>query len=109
MKIDQVLATLETAAEELQIKVRYEGLGTAGIHGGGGLCRVRGALHLILDKKAPPAERVALLMDALATFDTDGLELPPKVRSGIEARRRGPQVDVISSGGAETSGAPTEG
>ena len=40
-----------------------------------------------MDRKTPPAERAATLIDALAGFDTDTVFLPPKVRETLAARR----------------------
>jgi hypothetical protein len=46
----------------------------------GGLCKVKGAYRIIVDKRASSEERVVTLATALATFDTTALELAPKVR-----------------------------
>ena len=77
-----MLELLEGAAEQLQIKVSYEPLQTAGIQTGlrGGLCRVKGQFRVIIDKRASDEERVATLATALASFDTSELEMPQKVR-----------------------------
>jgi hypothetical protein len=40
-----------------------------------------------MDKKTAPSERVSILCDALATMDTDGISLPPKVREMVDQRR----------------------
>jgi hypothetical protein len=82
MKPDVMLELLEGAAEQLQIKVSYEPLQTAGIQTGlrGGLCRVKGVFRVIIDKRASDEERVATLATALAQFDTAELALPQKVR-----------------------------
>jgi hypothetical protein len=44
----------------------------------------------------PPAERVAMLIDALAGFDTDAVFLPPQIRDAIAAKRsdRGPSPEA---------------
>ena len=77
-----MLELLENAAEQLGIKVSYEPLQTAGIQTGlrGGLCRVKGAYRVIIDKRASDEERLATLATAIASFDTTELELPQKVR-----------------------------
>jgi hypothetical protein len=82
MKSDVVLEVLESAAEQLKIKVSYEPLQTNGIQTGlrGGLCKVKGAYRIIIDKRATNEERVTTLATALAGFDTTELELPQKVR-----------------------------
>ena len=78
-----MLELLETAAEQLGVKVTYEALLTGGIQTGvrGGLCRVKGTLRIIIDKRATSEERVATLATALATFNTSELELPKAARA----------------------------
>ncbi|HTR49876.1 MAG TPA: hypothetical protein VMJ10_04155 [Kofleriaceae bacterium] len=82
MKPEVMLELLEGAADQLGIKVSYEPLQTSGISTGlrGGLCRVKGAYRVIIDKRATDEERVATLAAAVASFDTSELELPPQVR-----------------------------
>ena len=72
---------LENAAEQLGIKVSYEPLQTAGMTGmRGGLCRVKGAYRIIIDKRATNEERLQTLATSIAGFDTTELELSQKVR-----------------------------
>ena len=42
---------------------------------------------MIIDRKTPPAERAAMLIEALAGFDTDAVFLPPQVRDALAAKR----------------------
>jgi hypothetical protein len=42
MKAEQLIEILESAAQQLGVKVRYEVLAASGPTGGGGLCRVNG-------------------------------------------------------------------
>ena len=42
---------------------------------------------MIIDRKTPAAERAAMLIEALAGFDTDAVFLPPQVRDAIAAKR----------------------
>src|SRR5260221_14623589 len=86
MKPEQITETLEQAAAQLGIRVRYETM-TGDTAGGGGLCKVKGAWCVLVDRKTPPAERAALLIEALAAFDTDGVFLPPQLRDAIAAKR----------------------
>ena len=78
MKPEVVLELLENTADQLGIRVSYESLTTS--IGSGGLCKVKGAYRIIVDKRATAEERVVTLATALATFDTSDLEVPPKVR-----------------------------
>ena len=87
MKAEQLTEILETAAGQLGVKVRYETLVASGPTGGGGLCKIKGDWCVIIDKKTAPSERASILCDALATMDTDGIYLPPKVREMVAQRR----------------------
>ena len=81
MKPEVMVELLENAAEQLGIKVSYEPLQTVGMGGmRGGLCRVKGAYRIIIDKRATAEERMTTLATALAGFDTAELELSQKVR-----------------------------
>jgi hypothetical protein len=87
MKADQLIEILETAATQLGVKVRYEVLAASGPTGGGGLCKLKGDWCVIIDKKTAPSERASILADALATMDTEAIDLPPKVREMLAQRR----------------------
>jgi hypothetical protein len=89
MKIDETLRVLEDVAAKKQIKVSYEALG--GELGGGGLCKVKGEWRVIIDKRATPGERVAMLAESLARFPLDDVYLAPEVRELVEqaAKKRG--------------------
>lgn len=82
MKPEVMLELLETAADQLGIRVSYEPLQTSGISTGlrGGLCRVKGVYRVIIDKRATNEERMQTLATALAGFKTSDLEMPQKVR-----------------------------
>ena len=82
MKPEQMTETLEQAAAQLGVQVRYDTM-TGDAAGGGGLCKVKGTWCVIIDRKTPPAERAAMLIEALAGFDTDAVFLPPKVRDAL--------------------------
>jgi hypothetical protein len=86
MKPEQITEALEQAASQLGVQVRYETM-TGDAAGGGGLCKLRGTWCVIMDRKTPPADRAATLIEALAGFDTDGLFLPPQVREALAAKR----------------------
>jgi len=92
MKPEHITETLEAAAEHLGIRVRYDTM-TGETAGGGGLCKLRGQWCVIMDRKTPPAERAALLVEALAGFDTDGVFLPPEVRDALQAKRAQRRAD----------------
>jgi hypothetical protein len=78
MKPEVLLELLENAADQLGIRVSYEPIQTSVVNGG--LCKVKGAYRIIVDKRATAEERVVTVATAIATFDTTELELSTKVR-----------------------------
>jgi len=95
MKPEVVLELLETAAEQLKVRVSYEPLQTSVVHGG--LCRVKGEYRIIVDKRASAEERVTTLATALVQVikvtDRDAVavaELSPKVRDVLRMHQPSP-------------------
>jgi hypothetical protein len=81
MKLEPMLAALESLAEQLEVAVKYEPLATS--VGSGGLCKVNGEYRVIIDKRATTAERVATLARSLGKLDISAAAIPPEVRSTI--------------------------
>jgi len=96
MKPEQTVEALEQAASQLGVQVRYETM-TGDASGSGGLCKIRGNWCVIMDRKTPPAERAATLIDALTGFDTDSVFLPPKLRETLAARRSERQAPPVAA------------
>jgi hypothetical protein len=86
MKPEQMTEALEQAAAQVGVRVRYETM-TGETAGAGGLCKIKGQWAVIIDRRTPASDRAALLVEALATFDTDALFLPPQIREALQARR----------------------
>lgn len=87
MQAIQLVSALEAVAARLGIAVRYEVMDRAlsPRQPGGGLCRLRGQPIILIDAELTPRERIAILAQALATFDLDRIYLPPLVRATIRA------------------------
>jgi hypothetical protein len=85
MKPEAMLELLEGVADQLAIKVTYEPLQMASATGSmrGGLCRVKGAYRVIVDKRATDEERVVTLASALGRFELGELKVPASVRAVI--------------------------
>ena len=95
MKPEVLLELLENAADQLGIRVSYEALQTSAAMAHGGLCKVKGELRIIIDRRATAEERVVTIATAVSRFDTTELELSEQVRdvlrqysTGISTRRR---------------------
>lgn len=81
MKPDVLLEHLESAAEQLGIRVSAEQLQNNVVSGG--LCKVKGEYRIIMDKRATAEERVSIVATALASFGAaklEPLQLHTKVR-----------------------------
>lgn len=88
MKPDVQLELLESAAEQLGVRVSYEALQTAQANGlRGGICKMKGAngmeWRVIIDKRATAEERVMTLATSLSRFDTSALALPAAIRETL--------------------------
>lgn len=97
MKPEQMAQALESVAKQVGVTVRYEALPPGGTLNGGGLCRVRGAWVLFIDRKASAGERVQLLTDVLSGFDTGAVPMPARVREALAARSRGAAARMAAS------------
>jgi hypothetical protein len=86
MKPEQMTEALEQVASQVGVRVRYEVM-TGETSGAGGLCKLKGQWTVIIDRRTPHADRAAMLIEALAGFDTDNLYLPPKLREALQSRR----------------------
>ena len=86
MKPEQITEALEQAAAQVGVRVRYEAM-TGDSAGAGGLCKIRGEWTVIMDRKSPPSDRAAMLVEALSQFDVDAVFLPPEIRQVLAKRR----------------------
>ncbi len=77
--VQKQLHELEEVAKTLGVRVSYDPM-TGPTKGGGGLCRVRGEYRVIIDKRLRPVDRVRVLAEALGSFDTESLFVPPQIR-----------------------------
>ena len=60
---EQTLRELEEKVSQKGIQIHYDKLETAGLKLKGGLCKVRGKLHLYIDRRKSIDEKIALLRD----------------------------------------------
>lgn len=105
-KIPELLAELEEAAKQLDVRVTYEAM--TGELGSGGLCKVKGQWRVIVDKRATPGDRLSILALALSRIPRDGLTLSPaadKLLSDVRPR----EVSMEDDGPATDAQAATEG
>jgi hypothetical protein len=82
------------AAEKLGVEVRKEPFETPATMGGG-LCLVRGEQLVLIDQRAPLADRILALARALSELESEAVYMAPEARELVEAIRgsRNPHVE----------------
>ena len=88
----RLIEEMEQVAQKLGIKVSYEPM-TDVCAGKGGLCKVKGAYRIIVDRRTTKEERLGYLVEALADFDLEGYYISPQARE-LLALQRGDPIDV---------------
>jgi hypothetical protein len=78
-----LLQAFQELAEKLSIRVKYGRLDHEG-----GLCRYRGAYHIIINKRLDTRERIQVMSRALAEFPLDDIFLIPAIRESIDAHQK---------------------
>lgn len=106
VKVPELLAALEDAYKQLDIRLTYEAIG--GELGSGGLCKVKGQWRAIFDKRTTPSERVGLLAPILLRFPLEGVPLAEPVRE-LLARMRPSPPSAGPEGEAAAATAPDLG
>ena len=79
MKIAQIVKELETAVEQLGLRVRREKGNFRG-----GYCVRNEEEFLMLNRVHPPEVHLVVLADALKTMEVDSVYLRPVVRQALE-------------------------
>jgi len=84
MESRKVLEYLEDLAERLDVEIVYEKLRQEDFLVGGGLCKVKGAYKIFMDRSEPMEHRIEILARALSCFDTKEVYLLPFIREILE-------------------------
>lgn len=77
-----LLHEFENLAERLSVKIRYSNLDRDG-----GLCRVRGVYHLIVNRRLDTSGRIATISRALSDLPLDQVFLIPAIREVLDRYR----------------------
>ena len=91
MESYKVLEHLEGLAHKLGVEVVYQRLGTDEYSSEGGLCKVKGAYKVFLDRSEPIERRIQILAKALSSFNRDEVYVLPFVREILERVQRSPE------------------
>ena len=88
MSVDhqRLLDELVQAARRLDVEVRFEPSETPAAMGGG-LCVVRGAHLVLIDQRAPLADRLRALARALGDLGSEAIYMAPEARELVDRAR----------------------
>jgi hypothetical protein len=87
----KALEHLEGLARKLGIEVVHQNLATDEYSSGGGLCKVKGAYKVLLDRSDPIERRIQILARALSSFNRDDVYMLPFVREILDKVERSPE------------------
>lgn len=91
MTIKAQLEEVESLAERMGVKVSYDAMSGL-VQGIGGLCRVKGKLRIIIDRRLKAPERLQIIVDGLARLSLpEGVELSDALRRRFDNAT--PEVD----------------
>ena len=68
MAMQEQIMNFEKFAAQKGINIHYDILEAAGFKLKGGICNVNGELHLFIDRRLPPSERIESLKEHLEKF-----------------------------------------
>ena len=90
MKPEQLYQHLKELAEKLGVAVNEQNLRNtaAGIRVKSGLCRVKGEIRFIMDKRMPIRDKIDVLASSLARFPHEDIYVIPAVRDALKRAAR---------------------
>jgi hypothetical protein len=87
VKDEALLSILEETAARLSVKLDYDDLRRGEVNTPGAAFVLRGERHILIHRHLSTKEKVEVLTEILAGFDTEGVHLPPEVRERIDSAR----------------------
>ncbi len=79
-----ILGYLEDLAGRMGLHIRCEPIPEEEIPVTGGLCRIRGAPVILINRRATRKEQIRVLLQAIRNFDLSGVYILPAVRKLLE-------------------------
>ncbi|MGD9972469.1 MAG: hypothetical protein AB7S77_05360 [Desulfatirhabdiaceae bacterium] len=85
MKAEQIYGSLKDLADRLDIRVTEQNLSAfKDLKTRSGLCRIKGSLRFILDKRLPLNQKNSLLAECLAAMPHETVYVAPVVREFLQ-------------------------
>jgi hypothetical protein len=84
METRKVLEYLEDLALQLGVEVVYEKLENRDFLTTGGLCKVKGAYKIFIDRSEKIERRIEILARALSSFEREEIYILPYIREILE-------------------------
>ncbi|MBU2490090.1 MAG: hypothetical protein KKA60_11935 [Proteobacteria bacterium] len=94
MDPETIFRQLKELAESLGIAIRERVLGPGPIRVQSGLCRVRGNLVLVLDRKLVLREKIAILAESINAMATDEIFVVPALREALDEHPASPRKTI---------------
>jgi len=88
MESRKILEYLEELALKLDVEIVYEKLGEEEFSARGGLCKIKGAYKIFMDRSEPLEGQIKILAHALSSFDTEGVYVLPFIREILDKAKR---------------------
>jgi hypothetical protein len=88
MQAREILDYLEDLADAFGVEIVHEKLGQEDFRVRGGLCKVKGAYKVFLDRSETIEGQISVLAKALSSFNTEGVYILPHIRTILEKAQR---------------------
>ncbi|MDH4101496.1 MAG: hypothetical protein OEV28_13085 [Nitrospirota bacterium] len=88
MKNEILLQKLEEIAEKLSVKLTYEDLRKGEVNTHGGIFRLRSEKRIIVHKNLTIDEKIDVLIEILASLDTNDVHLAPEIRELLDSAKK---------------------
>ncbi len=79
---------LEELALKLGVEIVYGKLGEEEFSARGGLCKIKGAYKIFMDRSETIEGQIKILARALSSFDTEGVYVLPFIREILDKAKR---------------------
>lgn len=84
METQELVGHCLSILEKLDVKIEVKSLDDPEFSIGSGLCRIGKKKMLFIDRHLPDTARLDIMIEALASLNTEGIFVPPVIRELID-------------------------